>query len=238
VAIPDDEILVDRLQLDEESQAKAWLRLLAMTQARGDLFTVQLHAERIPYMVEILRALLAAARQFHPSVWIARLAEIADWWERRGVARLDVVQRGPSRHLVCYSGPPEGTVLMRGDEGISSEPWSGKDRLAVSHAFELESERKPIVGLSARTSAAVRAFIAEEGFPWEIADGPARYGAYLDEPDDEPNEVLLLARLERAPGPLVRLWRWPNRAKSALALTGDIDSITLLDFARRLWERG
>jgi len=42
--------------------------------------------------------------------------------------------------------------------------------------------------------------------------------------------------IEKAPGPLVRVWRWPDGARSALAATGDIDALTLRDFVVRSWE--
>ena len=32
---------------------------------------------------------------------------------------------------------------------------------------------------------------------------------------------------------LLRFWRWPDRFKSALAITADVDAITLWDFVRR-----
>src|SRR5437773_12281364 len=47
VSIPDDEILIERLRLDEAAQTAQWLSVLEETYRRGDLFTVQLHPERI-----------------------------------------------------------------------------------------------------------------------------------------------------------------------------------------------
>src|SRR5207302_1653217 len=47
VAVPDDEIMVDRLHLNADAQASAWSAILALTHTRGELFTLQLHPERI-----------------------------------------------------------------------------------------------------------------------------------------------------------------------------------------------
>jgi len=47
----------------------------------------------------------------------------------------------------------------------------------------------------------------------------------------------LIETIEASPGPLVRYWRWPDGAKSALAVTGDMDALTLLDYAARLLAR-
>jgi len=66
-----------------------------------------------------------------------------------------------------------------------------------------------------------------------IAD---KFGAYLDVADGEWTEIAVLARIDAGPGPLVRLGRWPNGARSALAVTGDVDALTLGDFAIRSWE--
>ena len=36
------------------------------------------------------------------------------------------------------------------------------------------------------------------------------------------------------PGPVIRLWPWPNGMRSALCITGDLDALSLLDYAARL----
>jgi hypothetical protein len=43
----------------------------------------------------------------------------------------------------------------------------------------------------------------------------------------------LLSQIEETDRPLVRLGRWPNSARCALAITGDIDALTLRDFGLR-----
>ena len=58
VNLPDDEIMVERLQIDEQSQAAIWLAILETTYTRGDLFTVQLHPERSFECSYALRAVL------------------------------------------------------------------------------------------------------------------------------------------------------------------------------------
>jgi hypothetical protein len=72
--------------------------------------------------------------------------------------------------------------------------------------------------------------------PCEVSEDPALYGAYVDASSLEWSEADVLDAIDRAPGPLVRVWRWPHGARSALAVTGDIDALTLFDFAVRSWE--
>ena len=97
------------------------------------------------------------------------------------------------------------------------------------------AERLPVVGISHRTPSDVGLFLAEEGFATQTCDDRDRFGAYVDVVDAW-SESAVLAAIDAAPGPLVRLWRWPDGARSALAVTGDIDALTLRDFVARSWE--
>jgi hypothetical protein len=236
VSLPDDEIMVDRLRLTKEAQAAAWLNVLGETHARGEVFTLQLHPERIFESLEALRAVLAAARQRQPRVWIARLDEIADWWLRRREARLQVAEVRPERYRVSLSGDADATLLVRNLPAPATTPWFGHDLVAEARDFEVDSPLSPVLGMSTRVPQVVRDFLEEEGFPIQISEDRTRFGVYLGPEDAKLDEVTLLSRIDLARRPLVRLWRWPRAARSALAVTGDIDSITLQDFALRLVE--
>ncbi|OLB80552.1 MAG: hypothetical protein AUI15_41505 [Actinobacteria bacterium 13_2_20CM_2_66_6] len=192
VAVPDDEILVERLRFDEGARISQWLHMLDVTYDRGALFPLQLHPERIDELGEALRATLAEARRRRPSVFMARLDEIASWWLRRSAFVLDVGRSDDRRYRV---------------------------RL-----------------LSRRSPPAVRGFLTEEGFPVEVSDDREAYGAYVDADCDRWSEVDVLQAIDQGPGPLARIWRWPEGARSALAVTGDIDALTLRDFVTRSWE--
>jgi peptidoglycan/xylan/chitin deacetylase (PgdA/CDA1 family) len=234
VAVPDDEILLDRLRLDEPARIAEWLHILEITYARGDLFTIQLHPERIDDLADALDETLAAASRKRPAVYIARLDEIAEWWLRRSRFTLRVTPTGPNRSHVSVDADNDVTFLTRGLQ-VPCNPWYGQDGLCELRDFEVESARLPVVGISPRSPAAVRSFLAEEGFPVEISADRSRFGAYVDIAD-EWSESEMLDAIEAAPGPLVRLWRWPAGARSALAATGDIDALTLRDFVVRSWE--
>jgi peptidoglycan/xylan/chitin deacetylase (PgdA/CDA1 family) len=234
VCIPDDEILIDRYHCTNEIQTAVWLAILEKTRARGDLFTVQLHPERIFDCEEALRAVLAEARG-RGDVWIARLDEIAAWWRRRSCASLDVREVAPGRYRIEAAGDADVTLLTRGLPGAGSSIASGAFANGRSHAFEVDLPLRPVVGLSSRSGAAAT-FLREEGYPVEMSDERRDFAVYLDVPGDDPDEAAILDTIERSTVPLVRLGRWPQGARSALAVTGDIDSITLQDFALRLWE--
>ncbi len=235
VALPDDEIMVDRLRLDQARQTAVWLATLDATWRRGELFTVQLHPERMDECAAALAATLGEARARRPAVWIATLERIAEWWRRRARTLLEVMPLEDGRYRVRMEGDPAATLLVRGLPGVDAEPWYGADGVARAAEFEVAVNRKPVVGVSARTPSAVLGFLAEEGFPAERGEDPARFGAWVDV-DAAANEKQVLAIVEASTGPLVRLSRWPAGARSALSVTGDIDSMTIQDFALRLWE--
>ena len=234
VAVPDDEILLDRLGLAAEARAAEWLHILQLTHKRGELFTIQLHPERIPELGDPLSAVLADARARQPAVHIARLDEIAEWWRRRSRFTLRVT-RSAAGFSVRLEADADATLVVRGLP-VATTPWHGPDTITDMHEFETEGPRMPSVSISRRTPAAVSTFLVEEGFATEISDDPHSYGAHVDVTDPAWSEAAVLQTIDAAPGPLVRLWRWPNAARSALAVTGDIDALTLWDFGVRSWE--
>ena len=75
------------------------------------------------------------------------------------------------------------------------------------------------VGLPASTPEPVVALLREQGYFVDTTDTAARCAIYLDASTlDGLTQVQLVDRIEASPGPLVRYWRWPNGAKSALLL--------------------
>ena len=81
-------------------------------------------------------------------------------------------------------------------------------------------------------------FLQEQGYIVDMADTAARCAIYLEAATlDRMTKVQLVNQIEASPGPLVRYWRWPNGAKSALCITGDLDALTILDYASRLFVR-
>jgi peptidoglycan/xylan/chitin deacetylase (PgdA/CDA1 family) len=235
VALPDDEILLDRLRFDIDERTAELLHVLELTYERGELFTMQVHPERIPELAGPIGAVLADARARRPAVYIARLDEIADWWLRRARFQLAVARTGDGRYRVRFVGDGDATLLVRGLD-VARTAWYGNEARTEVREFDVVGGRMPAVGITRRSPEAIRHFLTEEGIPHEISDDPRAYGAHLDIADADWTEMGVLAAIDAAPGPLVRLGRWPNGARSALAVTGDVDALTLGDFAIRSWE--
>jgi len=180
VSIPDDDILVDRLGIKDRSRiASIWLDILKNSHERGELFTIQLHHERIGFCGPALIRVLEEAQAMRPKVWFAQLGEISDWVFELQATELSVDKVGDNRFRVRVTGSDRATVLVKGTAvDMPGQAWANGYRLVEAKEFEITSETKPDV----------------------------------------------------------ELWRWPHGAKSALSCTGDIDSITIIDFARRFVE--
>ena len=235
VAIPDDETMVERLRLAGDGAARQWFSMLEATYGRGELFTLQLHPERICELGSALEATLTEARRRRPQILVATLDELALWWSRRSRFSLSVTRSGGCRFRVRLDADDDATLLVRGLE-VPRTAWYGADAVSRDRDFQVEGARAPIVGVSRRSPPDVQRLLREEGLPFEVAEDAAAYGAYVDVTTDRWTESDVLDAIDRSSGPLVRLWRWPREARSALAVSGDIDALTLFDFAVRSWE--
>jgi hypothetical protein len=97
---------------------------------------------------------------------------------------------------------------------------------------------RPFIGIGPGTPEKAIKFLKNEGFIVEAGIEPRDYGVYLGNllSFQETDERALAEKIENTAAPLVRYWRWPDGARSALSLTGDIDSMTLIDFGLRVVE--
>jgi hypothetical protein len=234
--LPDDEALVERLHVrDSEAMAGMWLEILDRTHRNGELFTIGLHPERATLCCAALRATLAKARAMTPAVWVARLDEIAEWWRALADTRFEVHPQGGGRFTLAVESDPRAILLSRGVKMEAPvDSWYGQEFATEAHLFSFSSEKRPVVGLAPRSAPALRSFLRQQGYLAEISTRNQDYAVFLDEAefcacDQRP----LLERLEATSGPLIRVWRWPSGARSALAVTGDIDAFNLWDYVLR-----
>lgn len=240
VSIPDDEALVDRLGAkDKQEIGDIWKRILRMTYDRGELFTIQLHHERISFCKDALEAILERARELDPPVWITSLREIAEWWREKSEFTLEVNSHSSGQWTVKANCSSRATVLLR--NCLANKPlvnWAGGYQSIDARDFILTSTSYPVIGVSPNCSQDIISFLRSEGFAVEVADRPENYRIYFDNLKDfsEHNQKQVYEAIEKSDCPLIRYWRWPEKAKSSLAVTGDIDAITLIDFVMRVFE--
>jgi len=233
--LPDDEAAVDRLELTPVRIAALWRAILDATHERGELFTLAVHPERIVECAAAIANVLASARTVRPPVWVARLDEIARWWRDRTVSTVAVREDPPGWLRVTVLGPRGLTMLARHLDVPGAEPWSGAYARVPSTEVEVPAVPRPFVGVRPAAPAALVTFLREQGYIVERSGSPRLYGSFVERDrfswaDRRP----LLAEIEGSTAPLLRLGRWPHGARSALSVTGDVDALTIGDYARRL----
>ena len=55
--------------------------------------------------------------------------------------------------------------------------------------------------------------------------------------DDPARALAVLRHVEASTGPLVRVWRWPDGARSAVSIAGDLDALSITDYLARFRAR-
>lgn len=242
-SIPDDEALVERMGFaSSQDKAQVWCDMLGKIYDRGELFCLSLHPERIYQCQEALDAVLAQARTLSPSVWIAPLREIAEWWKEKQGFTLTARETSAGHYAVRAEASARATLLVRGASVSGpAKDWYAGYVLVDGNECEIESHVKPFVGVPLHAPEWAVAFLADEGYIVERSADKDSYGTYLDrleapvaDGSEERAKKLLLDTVESSGSPLVRLWRWPNGARCCLSVTGDIDSLTLVDFGMRM----
>lgn len=232
-SLPDDEAMVDRLRATPEQREAMWRAILDETYARGELFVLILHHERLALCRSALEAVLDHTRGRSPSVWLASMAEISEWWHRRASFRLAWEKLGEGRYRIAWPCDPDITVLVRGPIDGYCEPWFDDWSIVPSNDVTMRSSALPAIGVSPGASPKLVQFLEEEGFL--VQRGGEHCALYLEGWSEfaERDKRQIVDTIDSSNVPLVRLWRWPRRARSALSLTGDVDSMTLIDFLRR-----
>ncbi len=238
VSLPDDEMLVDRVGIPEEEIAAIWKSILDRTYERGELFTLQLHPERVQVCRGPLESVLERAREKDPPVWVATLEEIAQWWQERSGFRLEIEDVGQQSYKVTAFCSPRATLLARGEIlNYPHSPWYGAWSEVKGRSFILRSSCRPVIGVSPSYPLSLTRRLKDAGYPVEVTAGGAGYQIYLSSKKGTlSDEVEILKAVEARTSPLIRFGAWPNGCRSALAITGDIDAITIWDFLCRLWE--
>jgi hypothetical protein len=239
-SLPDDEALVNRLFPGTFDQlGEPWLAILDRCHELGELFVLGLHPERIAQCAEALMAVLSHARQLVPAVWIARLDEVAAWWKARTEATVKITDVATGRYRINVTGPNGTTILARGLEvEAPGASWSNGYQRVDGTAVTVRSHSRPFVGLSPRADPRLGSFVQQQGYLVETSERSEDYGCYLAQAHFAPEDQRgLLARIEDTARSIVRLGRWPDGARSSLAITGDIDALTIWDYGLRLFGR-
>ena len=238
--LPDDESLIERLNRDSVAEInQIWLAMFRQLHWQGELFTLGLHPERTQDCADALAATLQEVQATAPAVWPARLKEIAAWWKARYKAVVEVTELQNDQLQLVINGPVGTTLLLRSlDAKTETKPWFDGYEQASKSPCIIQTSKRPFIGLSPDSSAALHSFLKQQGYIVEVTSNPDNYSMYLDDNAfSRYKERPLIVKIEAADFPLARLGRWPNGARSAFNVTGDIDAITFWDYSQRLQGR-
>ena len=240
VSIPDDEALIERLGItDPEKIRDIWLDILEKIHHRGEMFNLSLHPERIEYCEASLSDVIKKAGEYNPPMWITTLREVAEWWQEKSKFTFHIESKGGVEYQIKATCSDRATILVKNCQlSVPGKPWFNGYQQVTSRDFMLESPAPPVIGLSSRSNPIVIKYLESEGYLVDIHSIYENYGLYLGEIQGftQADEKALSQRIEQSDVPFLRYWRWPNETRGALSVTGDIDSITLWDFALRILE--
>jgi peptidoglycan/xylan/chitin deacetylase (PgdA/CDA1 family) len=236
VSLPDDLQLYDGLALGAEGVQDAWIKILDKTFARGELFVILFHPESFRLCAPAFEGLLTQAAQFKPSVWVTRLQDVSQWWWERSCFSVDICSDSTGIDL-SFDCSDNATLLVRNMETPEPTlPWDEDYRVLPGRTMHLTNGFRPFVGVSSALAVETISFLKDQGYVIDSGEQAARCSVYLDDPSvGSWSEVQLINHIESSRAPLVKYSRWPDGAKSALCVTGDLDALSLMDYASRLW---
>jgi peptidoglycan/xylan/chitin deacetylase (PgdA/CDA1 family) len=247
-SIPDDEMLFDRLRIDAEEVERTWVKVMRRVYDSGGIYTLNLHPERGAICERALAILLAYASTRALPVWITRLRDVAQWWKERSQFKLEISCVAPNRWRVEATCTSHATLLARHltVEDQPTAPWFGADVSIESHACMVNSAKCPCIALSPETPQHVADFLQEQGYPavYCPGEGANLYAIYLDLPaglgttreEQLQQRSKLVQQIEALAAPLLHFGCWPAGSRAALAISSDIDSVTVQDFFLRIVE--
>lgn len=236
VCLPDDLQLLDGLGAGVDVLRRAWTELLRQTHRRGELFDLLFHPESFDECAAGLEAVLREAQNLRPAVWIAQLRDISRWWHEKAGFTVERIPDENGLRLVFHCSD-RATILLRGLDGVAhTRRWCGSYRELESRTVQLAPDLRPFIGVAPDTPPDLIGFLEEQGYLVDSGPDASRCATYVEGHAQRAlNRVELIERIERSPAPLVRFWRWPAGARSALCLTGDLDALSLVDYAARVF---
>ncbi len=239
VCVPDDLQMRDGLGFDQDQLTAAWLTLLENTHRRGELLNLMFHPELSSFCEAPFVTLLEKARSLRPAVWVTMLREVSEWWQERSRFSVEIRSENGGRTLT-FQCSDRATLLCRGFEPISpSEPWDETYHRLPAQDIFMEGRTLPFIGVSASVPAWVEPSLKQMGYIIVEGENAQDCSICLESERLEgiSDPVTLIESIEREAVPLVRYWPWPDGARSALCISGDLDAVSLMDYAARLVER-
>ncbi len=234
VSVPDDEMIIERLGIkDEQFIYSIWEKILCSVRERGELLVLQVHPERVCLYQHALKRILQLSGRWG-DVWMTSLKEIAKWWQEKEGFRLIVKKGKNNRYQIIPECTDRATLIM---ENAGSNRHHNETIVLKKEAYEIQSQRKPIIGIDPDTSSDVIELLRREGYPYEISIAHQNYSHFIKQKGklNPTKKNQLLQSIHNNPFPLIRFWRWPNQFRFGFTITGDIDGVNLWDYGERFY---
>ncbi len=239
VSVPDDMQIYDGLRVGRKGLALAWLNMLQQSYQRGEMLTLLFHPE-LYYLCDLaFERLLIETRSLRPAIWVARLCDIADWWNEKASFAIHLTPnaRGMTLDFQCSE---RATILARHlDLNGRAAPWRGAYQQIHDRQVQLPAAPLPLLGVTADVPAATITLLREQGYLLLEGEQAVKCATCIDGAlvARLPSPVALIAYIEQIQTPLIRYWRWPHGYASVLSFSGDLDALSLWDYAARLFNR-
>lgn len=231
VSVPDDDIIIERLGIrDADLIYSIWEKMVLRVRNRKELLVMQMHPERYNIYKNALRRILKLITE-QSDAWIASLGEIAQWWQERNSFQLRMTRLNSNRYQIHVDCTERATILM------NHGAFNDSDKMRNARNLEIESRKKPIIGIDPDTTYNVFELLKREGYPYEVSTRRHDYNYFLKHVGEFNlnDEKQLLQSIDHHQYPLINFWRWPDEHRYAFALTGDIDGVDLWDYGERLY---
>jgi hypothetical protein len=236
VCVPDDLQMRDGMGYIQDEISATYLKISNHIQRRGELFNLMFHPELSCLLDQPFNQVLVEVQNHNYRVWITRLRDICAWWKEKDDYNFQINRHNGNYHLVIEP-QKRATLLQRGiDNNLLSVYWDEKYQRILEKRIVLSEDHLPLIGVSPGSPDWVTEALSRKGYivvnleDWE--DYTIKVNNQFLEGCNNPVE--LIASIEELDVPLIRFWPWPDGNRSALCLSGDLDALSLLDYATRL----
>ena len=236
VIVPDDLQFKDGLGYDQKDLENVWGNLLKITYDKAELFNLLFHPELASFCLNPFKALLQTARAYSPRVWVARLCDIAQWWNEKSAIKANINGSMDGNLTITFPESVRARWVVRGIVLPDTFEWLGSYRTLPGRSYKIPGNIRPFLGIDDSFPAAMAEKLSNHGYILDKTESAKSCSIYLDGSSlqDFPTEAALTNMIEGSDSPLIRLWPWPDGYYSALCITGDLDALSLGDYFSRL----
>lgn len=223
VAIPDDDVLIERLELRCPEEITAILsNMYEDYVSHGYFLTLQLHPERFTGFAKSLESIMSKA-EADPQVWVTSLNEMATWWLERSQFSIKAHPLGENTWQIQIQAPKDSTI----------ELWAQSKCLKQWKEHTWQATYQPIIHVTQTQLKFWESILRNEGFAFTVNASGEDCALTLPERKQQAARCDLYKAMEINSNPVLRISTWPGEKRAAVAVSGDIDGIDRIDF----WER-